>query len=1854
MTKIMTRLSARRVLAAIMAFMLALSIIVPNMTAWADSSATTTNGYYDVSGEWHEGGDGVFTYNNGDLVLSKKANAVNGQENVFEITLSVGVKLDADMFNPNSIATVLVLDVSGSMRACDICGSQTSHYSDCVHYDDAWLLADNSVKSNQTRLYAAKQAAIAFLDEMRKEAPEGVGRYVHLVKFSNDASKMLTDWQDVTTDEGYETAKAAINALSATGGTNLDAGLGLATELMSDEQVSSISKAGKNVVVLTDGQPTYYIDTNGTTKGNGSDSTQVMLEDTTAAATELKKIANIFTICYSASTTNTYSGGPTVGEFLEESIASPAEGDLIFAYTADSAVDLIDSFMSVVDVSLEKSEVVITDPLPDNIIMPEGSNPDGVSYIDGYWSFQDVIPTEERVGDYIIYTYKIIYKVEIDPYANGLEPGKFYPANKPTQLILEDGTTYDFPVPGVMPLVETFDVTYNSGDHGSIDGEDEDGNVTFNDIVKGNETPKPPAVTPDDGWYFVGWSPEITDKVGNEIVYTAIYSQKTVITATGNSGTLTYNGQEQSLAGFSVDGLPAGWSVTGLGYSNAGTNAGTYTGAFEGTVVILDENQNIVPDEQYVLVMNPGTLTIAQRDLTITADSDEKVYDGTALTDAGWTASGLAGDDEIVSVTVIGSQTNVGTSANVASGAVITRNRVDVTANYNIIYVDGTLIVTKNAKVITITAASDSKVYDGTPLTNYGYTYTSGVIAEGDYLVVTIKGSQTDAGTSVNEIISYSVMRGGVNVTDYYTIETVNGTLTVEKRDLTITADSANKVYDGTVLKDNGWKDTAPAGLADGDTVASVTVEGGQFGVGSSANVASGAIITRGGVDVTANYDITYVDGTLTVEKIGTSITITANSNSKIYDGLPLEDGGFTFTQGVLAEGDVLLVEVVGDRTDVGVGVNEVVSYKVMRDGVDVTDYYTIETVDGTLTVEKRNLTITANSATQEYDGTSLSDIGWTADGLASTDVVENVIVEGGQVGVGVGANVASDAIITRGGVDATDNYNITYVDGTLTVTKNTQTITITADSDSKEYDGTPLTNDGYTFTSGILAEGDILTVTVMGSQTYVGTSANKVVSYKVMRDGVDITDYYTFEAVDGTLTVEKVSTEIIVEAGSDSKEYDGTPLTSDEYTFNSSVLAYGDELVVVIEGSQTQVGTSANKVVSVKVMRDGFDVTDNYTIGVSIDGELTVTKVSNTITIEANSASKEYDGTPLTDNGFTFTDGILADGDEIVAVVEGSQTVAGISENKVVSYKVIRDGVDVTDAYTIDTEVGFLEVTAKSDVITITADSDSKIYDGTPLTNAGFTFTEGILIDGDVITAVVEGDRTDVGTGFNEVISVKVMRGDVDVTGCYTFSTERGTLTIEKRALTITADSASKIYDGTTLTDEGWKDTAPAGLASGDEIVSVYVVGGQNEVGQSANVASSALIMRDGVEVTYNYDITYVDGTLTVLKVGSPITITANSDTKEYDGTPLTNDGYTFTQGVLAAGDELVVVIEGSQTAIGSSANKVVSYKVMRDGVDVTDFYTFAPVVDGTLTVTKISTEIIVTGNSDSKVYDGTPLTNNGFTFTEGVLVEGDEIVAVIEGSQTFVGSSANKVVSVKVMRGDVDVTDHYTIGTSISGTLTIEKVDEEIIVTGNSDSKVYDGTPLTNNGFTFTEGVLAEGDEIVAVIEGSQTFAGSSANKVVSVKVMRGEIDVTDNYTIGTAIDGVLTVEKIETPIVITAGSSDKPYDGTPLTNGEYTFTPDVLVDGDELIVEIEGSQTEIGSSENKVVSVRVVRGEIDVTDCYEITLPVDGTLTITEPIPETGDNSNVAFWNVMMVISLFSLLFLAFTSRKKKERA
>ena len=100
-------------------------------------------------------------------------------------------------------------------------------------------------------------------------------------------------------------------------------------------------------------------------------------------------------------------------------------------------------------------------------------------------------------------------------------------------------------------------------------------------------------------------------------------------------------------------------------------------------------------------------------------------------------------------------------------------------------------------------------------------------------------------------------------------------------------------------------------------------------------------------------------------------------------------------------------------------------------------------------------------------------------------------------------------------------------------------------------------------------------------------------------------------------------------------------------------------------------------------------------------------------------------------------------------------------------------------------------------------------------------------------------------------------------------------------------------------------------------------------------------------------------DGSLVLRLYYKPdrIVITADSASKRYDGTALTAKGYKVSAKLPVGVTEVTAVTAGSQTAIGTSANIIESYKLFNDGVDVTELYLdYVDLVPGTLTVTRVS----------------------------------------------------------------------------------------------------------------------------------------------------------------------------------------------------------------------------------------------------------------------------------------------------------
>lgn len=81
-----------------------------------------------------------------------------------------------------------------------------------------------------------------------------------------------------------------------------------------------------------------------------------------------------------------------------------------------------------------------------------------------------------------------------------------------------------------------------------------------------------------------------------------------------------------------------------------------------------------------------------------------------------------------------------------------------------------------------------------------------------------------------------------------------------------------------------------------------------------------------------------------------------------------------------------------------------------------------------------------------------------------------------------------------------------------------------------------------------------------------------------------------------------------------------------------------------------------------------------------------------------------------------------------------------------------------------------------------------------------------------------------------------------------------------------------------------------------------------------------------------------------------------------------------------------------------------------------------------------------------------------------------------------------------------------------------------------------------------------------------------------------------------------GLIEIATIDTPIIVTAASDEKTYDGAELTNSGFTYTENVLAEGDTLTATITGSIIDAGTAVNEVSDVKVTNSQgADVTLNY-----------------------------------------------------
>jgi hypothetical protein len=256
-----------------------------------------------------------------------------------------------------------------------------------------------------------------------------------------------------------------------------------------------------------------------------------------------------------------------------------------------------------------------------------------------------------------------------------------------------------------------------------------------------------------------------------------------------------------------------------------------------------------------------------------------------------------------------------------------------------------------------------------------------------------------------------------------YTISYVAGTLTINKAGLTITANNQSKAY-GAALP---ALTVSYSGFVNGDTAASLTTPPTVTTTGTASSAVGTYPITATGA-VDANYTISYVAGTLTVNPVG--LTITANNQNKVYGAaLPALTVGYSgFVNGDTAASLTTPPAV----TTTGTASSAVGTYPITASGA-VDANYTISYVPGTLTINPVGLTITANNQSKAY-GAALPALTVSYSGFVNGDTAASLTTPPTVTTTATANSAASTyPIMATGAVDA--NYTINYVAGTLTVT---------------------------------------------------------------------------------------------------------------------------------------------------------------------------------------------------------------------------------------------------------------------------------------------------------------------------------------------------------------------------------------------------------------------------------------------------------------------------------------------------------------------------------------------------------------------------------------------------------------------------------------------------------------------------------------------------------------------------------------------------------------------------------------------------------------------------------------------------
>lgn len=663
----------------------------------------------------------------------------------------------------------------------------------------------------------------------------------------------------------------------------------------------------------------------------------------------------------------------------------------------------------------------------------------------------------------------------------------------------------------------------------------------------------------------------------------------------------------------------------------------------------------------------------------------------------------------------------------------------------------------------------------------------------------------------------------------------------------------------------------------------------------------------------------------------------------------------------------------------------------------------------------------------------------------------------------------------------------------------------------------------------------------VPSTEVNVKESSVKVVD----ESGDDFTDCYNFTSFSGkTLNVNKRVITISPEKYEftyDGKAHGSTNAVTEE---TLAGLAKGDKLTVttavynyssLLSGGAVNVGEYSVMLESVSLLDgNGKDISGWY-IATYNDSTLRINR--RPVTVTTGDAEKVYDGEPAKNTKFTADN--LADGHaaSIYAATAAGFTDVGTYEN--ICEITVTDGVrDVTDNYEITYNPGTLKITPAPLTVT-TSTPAAHTYDGQPFTDFTFSVKENLPAKFAVrAVEYMSADTTDAGE-YENAFAVGVTLNGEDVTGNFEIGYAYGKLTVNKRSITVTTGSDTKVYDGQPF---GCDTPEVVGIAEGQyvQIAENFTVTFVTGAGGVKNNVKYTVYDRNGREVgAKNYDITHVSGTLIIEPL--QISVTTATASREYDGTPFANAGYFVTRlnadGSGLVGEDVLTPANVTSLTEADTVDNVCSYTLPTfDGVH-SNYEIVGNITYGKLTVEP--KKVTVTITPVQAVY-GEKIPENGFTLDCTALPNDEEL--------TF---------TTHIERGGVTVTPATWEGYTLLDRATYDIVanGDKIITGGNAN--------LSNYDFNFVGGsleILPRGI-IVTTATGSHIYDGNDfSDTSYTTEYAGGEgkgLLNGDALTVNSFIT-VRTIDDIPTPNLVTYAVQSENYYITETRYGTLTITP------------------------------------------------------------------------------------------------